>query len=279
MPKDILNELLSRSEDKKKYIKPFRMQGINIYSGSEFEEWLADITAFVSQLKTGPLTQKILELAESFGGWSDEKNFEILTATLRSLYKNYDRFFSIVENNIEENSLMVKNKVFVVHGRNEIIKKAMFAFLRSIGVDPMEWGEVKKLTGKPFPYIGEILNAAFSNAQAIVVLLTPDDEAKLRDKFICAGDDEDEKNLTPQARPNVLFEAGMALGKMEERTIIIEFGKMRKFSDIAGRYIIKFTDTPQKRQDIIDHLKTANVEINIEGKTDWINAGDFPPIE
>ena len=75
------------------------------------------------------------------------------------------------------------HSVFVVSGRNEKARKAIFEFLRSIGLDPIEWSEAVNATGKATPYIGEILDAAFSRAHAIVVLFTPDDEAKLREPF------------------------------------------------------------------------------------------------
>src|SRR5215468_9339290 len=66
-------------------------------------------------------------------------------------------------------------KVFVVHGRNRKARTAMFTFLRAIGLAPIEWSEAVKLTGEASPYIGNVLDAAFNAAQAVVVLLTPDD--------------------------------------------------------------------------------------------------------
>lgn len=51
--------------------------------------------------------------------------------------------------------------VFVVHGRNVEARNAMFAFLRSVDLQPLEWAQAVKATGKPMPYIGEILDAAF----------------------------------------------------------------------------------------------------------------------
>jgi len=49
--------------------------------------------------------------------------------------------------------------VFVVHGRNEALRKAVFDFLRSIGLSPLEWTQAVKLTGDGSPYIGQILDA------------------------------------------------------------------------------------------------------------------------
>jgi predicted nucleotide-binding protein len=77
----------------------------------------------------------------------------------------------------------VTRKVFVVHGRNLAARTAMFTFLRAIGLAPIEWSEAIKLTGEASPYIGHILEAAFNAAQAIVVLLTPDDTAYLRSAY------------------------------------------------------------------------------------------------
>jgi len=69
-------------------------------------------------------------------------------------------------------------KVFVIHGRDLRLRDGMFAFLRSISLEPIEWIEAVTLTGKSAPYVGEVLDAAFSKAQAIVVMLTGDDEGE-----------------------------------------------------------------------------------------------------
>lgn len=54
--------------------------------------------------------------------------------------------------------------VFVVHGRNEELRRAMFEFLRSINLAPMVWTHAVELTGVGSPYIGQVLDAAFDNA-------------------------------------------------------------------------------------------------------------------
>lgn len=164
--------------------------------------------------------------------------------------------------------------VFVVHGRNEKLRKAMFEFLRSIGLSPLEWTKLVLMTGKASPFIGEILETAFTQAQAVVVLLSPDDEAKLRDQFILDTDPDFEKSLSGQARPNVLFEGGMAMGRHPERTVFVEIGNLRPFSDIVGRHTVRITNDTTKRQDLANRLGAAGCSVNLEG-TDWHTAGDF----
>ena len=166
------------------------------------------------------------------------------------------------------------NVLFVVHGRNRTARDALFTFLRSIGLHPLEWSEAIAATGKSSPYIGEILDAAFSIAQAVIVLMTPDDEARLRDPFRQSDDPPYEAQLTPQARPNVLFEAGMAMGRSPDRTVLVELGLLRPFSDIAGRHTIKLDDSTQRRQQLANRLQTAKCRVNLSG-TDWHTAGDF----
>ena len=167
--------------------------------------------------------------------------------------------------------------VFVVHGRNLKARDALFTFLRSIGLHPLEWLEAIQATGKPTPYIGDILDAAFSNAQAIVVLLSPDDEARLRELFHASGDPPHEKELTPQARPNVLFEAGMAMGRDPNRTVLVEVGHLRPFSDIAGRHVVRLDNSTQRRQELAQRLQAAGCPVNLTG-TDWHSAGDFDSV-
>jgi len=164
--------------------------------------------------------------------------------------------------------------VFVIHGRNQPARDAMFTFLRAVGLNPIEWDEAVKMTGKASPYVGEILDSAFSNAQAVVAVLTGDDIAHLRPDLQHDDDPEHEKNPTPQARQNVLFEAGMAFGRHPERTIMVELGTLRPFSDVAGRHTVRFRDTPQSRSQLRERLKTAHSAIKESG-TDWMTAGDF----
>jgi len=166
-------------------------------------------------------------------------------------------------------------KVFVVHGRNDDARLAMFTFLRSLDLSPIEWSEAIALTGEGSPYIGEVLEVALEAAQAIVVLLTPDDVAYLRDEYAHGPNDPEAVPLA-QARPNVLFEAGMAMGRAPSRTVLVELGELRPFSDVAGRHAVRMSNGADRRQALAQRLKTAGCSVNTGG-TDWLTAGDFTP--
>lgn len=165
-------------------------------------------------------------------------------------------------------------KVFVVYGRNEKARVALFTLLRAVGLQPSEWTELLKATQSGSPFIGQVLEKGFSEVQAVVVLMTPDDEGKLRDKFKKMNDGPSETQLTPQARLNVIFEAGMAFGYCPDRTIIIELGSLRPLSDISGRHVLRFHDIPEKRHELIQRLLAVHCAVNTSG-TDWLSAGDF----
>jgi predicted nucleotide-binding protein len=166
-------------------------------------------------------------------------------------------------------------RVFVVHGRNLEARDAMFTFLRSVDLDPIEWSEAVSFTGEGSPFIGQVLDRAFSEAKAVVVLITGDDLARLAPRFLTDNDADYEKTLTPQARPNVLFEAGMAFGQYPGRTILVSLGRSRAFSDVAGRAEVRVSNRAEDRQALVARLKTAGCDVKTENRTGWLSAGDF----
>lgn len=167
-------------------------------------------------------------------------------------------------------------KVFVVHGRDTIARDAFFAFLRSIDLQPLEWEEARSLTGDAAPYIGQIVKAAFSHAQAIIVLLTGDDEAQLRQELWGPSEPPYERQLTRQARPNVFIEAGMALALFPKRTILVEIGELRPVSDIMGLHVIRFSNgSAGERQTLVERLRTAKCAVQTEGRRDWLEQDFF----
>jgi predicted nucleotide-binding protein len=167
-------------------------------------------------------------------------------------------------------------KVFVVHGRNDRLRRDMFSFLRSLGLEPLEWRKAIAATGQGSPSVPDILDAAFSEAIAIVVLLTPDDWVMLAEPYQRSTDPSYEKRLVGQARPNVLFEAGMAFGREPNSTILVQVGEVKPFSDVGGRHLAYLGNDPESRAELVTKLRNAGCAVDDEG-SDWYTTGDFTP--
>ena len=166
------------------------------------------------------------------------------------------------------------NTIFVVHGRNESLRKSMFDFLRSIGLEPVEWEKAVLKAKGGNPYVEDVLRTTMENVHAIVVLLTPDDEAKLKDEFVQRGERSTEGKLLGQPRANVLFEAGWAVGRFPEKTLLVQVGKLRGFTDIGGKHMLHLGNDASKRTAFANRLKKFGCKIDLDG-SDWSKTGDF----
>ena len=164
--------------------------------------------------------------------------------------------------------------VFLVAGRNNAAVEAMTHLLQAAGLRIVEWGHARAATGKPNPYIGEILTAGMDLAHGVVVLFTPEDVGALGQEFWREDDEPHEHELSARARQNVVFEAGMALGRDENRVVMVEFGILPGFSDLAGKHSVRMDGSAARRKDILDRLATAGCSVDLTG-TSWTEAGDF----
>lgn len=185
----------------------------------------------------------------------------------------------VVERLAEKNDKALPSdpkRVMVIHGRDERVRNGIFAFLRSLDLSPIEWSQAVELTGRPAPYVGQILEAAFSHAQAVVAVFTPDELVQLRTDLRSTNDPPHELGAGYQARANVLFESGMAVASHPDRTVFVEFGTLRPFSDIGGRHTVRMDNSVRKRQEFAQRLVSAGCPVNMSG-TDWHIAGDLTP--
>ena len=168
------------------------------------------------------------------------------------------------------------NSVFVIGGRDTALTESMFGFLSALGCKPVEFHQaVSRVRGSGNPFIGQVLDKAFQQVQALVVLFSPDDEAKLKDQFLKSSEVLTEGRYRGQARPNVTFEAGMAMGRHEEKTIMVQVGDIKSFSDIAGRHLVHLDDSFDSRNDFATRLRRL-CKVDITG-TRWTKVGTFVP--
>ncbi|MFA5922666.1 MAG: nucleotide-binding protein [Methylococcaceae bacterium] len=167
-----------------------------------------------------------------------------------------------------------KRQVFVVYGRDREFHAEVCLFLRALKLEPLEWNRIVEATGKGAPTIFEIIEKGFSMAGAAIVLLTPDDEARLRPHFHQPQDPSHEKELTPQPRPNVLFEAGLAMAKFRDKTILVRTGQVRPFSDIAGMHLLDLDNDIRSRDHFAKRLQNCGLKVERDN-TYWQEAGDL----
>jgi predicted nucleotide-binding protein len=171
-----------------------------------------------------------------------------------------------------------ENTVFVVHGRDERLRDAMYELLGALGLKAQEWGHaIRAARGKGGnPYVNDAVTKVMDQAQAIVVMLSPDDEAKLKGQFVGKHERQTEGKLRGQARPNVIFETGIAIGTHHRKTVMVQVGNVKSFTDIGGMHIPYLTGDDRSRHDFANRLADLGCKIDRDGDH-WLRAGDFTP--
>ncbi len=166
-----------------------------------------------------------------------------------------------------------RRSVFIVSGRDNEATTGVIHVLRAMNLRVVEWTHAVLRTGVPNPYTGEVVATGLRMADAAIIIITPDDLVKLRPDLLHEEDGEVERAIQGQARPNVIYEAGYADALGLNRTLIIEIGQSKPFSDISGRNTLRYDGSPAKRNALAQRLRLAGLEPNTEGD-DWLTLGD-----
>lgn len=160
--------------------------------------------------------------------------------------------------------------VMVIYGHDEEANVALFDWLRAVGLIPQEWTELVRKAGTISPYMSQVLDQAFTTVQAVIAFFTPDE-------YVTGV-------TTPpsrppawrlQARPNVLFEAGMAFATHPDRTVLVLLGSQELPSDISGRNFVQLDGTARSLHELANRLQYAGCEVDRSG-SDWLNPARFP---
>jgi len=163
--------------------------------------------------------------------------------------------------------------VFVVSGRDNAATSALTQVLRALGLRIVEWEHAVAKTGLPNPYVGDVVIAGMRMAAGVVVILTPDDLVQLRPELTKDDDGADERETRRQARPNVYYEAGLADALGRDRTVIVEIGSVKSFSDAAGRNVVRYDGGVSMRHALVGRLELAGLSIDRTGQ-DWLTVGN-----
>ena len=258
----------------------------------DFEEWRRDVTAAIKHIfeDDSGYVRDFQKISFSlFASSSTTRESEFQRAYTRGLQDSKTFIQSMIdeieifwtEPEVTESispapsgESVDKSSIFVIHGRNITLRDSMFEFLRSIKLNPIEWSQAIALTGKGTPTITEILDTAFNNAQALLVLITGDDEVRLRSDLHQKDEPDQEKEPALQASPNVIFEAGMAIGRNSDRTIMVQIGELKPWCDILGKHITYLDNSVEKRNELVTKLRNAGCPVDTSGDN-WLETGDF----
>jgi predicted nucleotide-binding protein len=168
----------------------------------------------------------------------------------------------------------VARRVFVVYGRDDALNRSFFDLLHGVGLEPLEWETIVGSLRKAMPYLGDAVLNAPRLAQAALVLLSPDDIVELHPDLYGANDHPHERARGGQARPNVLFELGLAYMAYPERTVIVEVGLMRPIADLAGLNVVRFNGSAMAVRKVLERLALAGCPVDL-ARTDWLDTSRF----
>lgn len=166
-----------------------------------------------------------------------------------------------------------RRAVFIIHGRNLEAKKQVGIFLRACGLTPVNFDDVRAAMGGT-PTIADIIERGMHQAQGVIALFTEDEFAALRPQFRSTLDRPDEV-VRWQARPNVIFEAGMAFGRDRNRVVFVLLGNPALFSDVAGVHVLRPTNDPTGDRKVLWDTLRKGLGCLVEDSTSWVDAGDF----
>jgi hypothetical protein len=125
-------------------------------------------------------------------------------------------------------------------------------------------------------HVDDVIYGAMQEVQGVLVMFSPDEEARLKSRF-CSRLDKKKgfDKLDGQARPNVIFEAGLALGAHSKKTLLVQVGNVRDISDIAGKHLVHLSNSAVSRKELAQRLQTKlKFKVDTTGN-DWLRIGNF----
>jgi predicted nucleotide-binding protein len=221
------------------------------------------------------------EIAEEYSYWGvgtlalkEPTLGEKIAATYKDVDKKIHRLDSISERleliPLDENqgdigqksneSLDLKlprsNKVFVVHGRDEISKTNLEVFLHEIGLEPVV---LHRQADEGMTIIEKF--EKHSDVGYAFILLTPDEVAYLASEDTLSDEDRGKEY---RARPNVIFEFGYFIGKLgRSRVCCLHTGLTSLPSDVSGMVYKRFEKNIEEiAYSIIKDLKASGYTLS-----------------
>jgi uncharacterized protein YegL len=221
---------------------------------------LLDLYPKAGRLRLGQRRSKAAKVLavtpESFRRHREPRLFDAIARALllRLAYRRRPSLATPSAGRPQGGRLADRKSVLIIHGRDVGAVEPLPELLRAMGLRPVAWEDVVAEIGVGAPHVGDVLSAAVEIAQAVLVVLSPE-------------------NRDGQPRSNVLFEAGLAMGKAPDRTLLVALGDVQLPSDLSGLSVIRLTDSPMSRNALRNRLAATGCDPESSG-TEWL---DFRP--
>lgn len=267
---DSLEEIMSNDryiEDSfKSKIQKFIEKGIDIkkkestelagrlkVSGEQYSQWMAEIKLFSQRyLKEHPLYQ---DIQRTYFHKNTSGSYEDMMGYLRILendipFKNSKlvQTNNNGENNLEKRDIVETNKIFIVHGHDNLAKEQVARVVEKAGFEAIILHE-KASGGKTI--IEKI--EKYSDVSFAIVLYTPCD----------LGRDKNLKEDNYRARQNVIFEHGYLIGKLgREHVCALVKENVETPGDISGVVYVQMDDAGAWKMDVAKEMEIAGLKID-----------------
>lgn len=143
-----------------------------------------------------------------------------------------------------------RNKVFIVHGHDELALEQVIGFIKDIKLEPIVLKNQASLGNTIIEKIEEYSDVGFA-----IVLYTPCD---------IGTSINDKENMKNRARQNVVFEHGYLIGKLGRKNVCaLVKGDIEKPNDISGLVYIGFDNQKAWRFNIARDMKKLGYDIDL----------------
>ncbi len=235
------------------------------YGNERFSAWRSKFTKFLDSClpnESSRLNTKLHHMIFTVGGDESEaqrfwrEDGEICESFIDSLiidvqndeYDFEQQQLSIPEIMSQPEQTSSPNKVFIVHGHDDLTKTKVARFIEKLGYEVIILHEQASRGKTIIEKIESYTNVGFA-----IVLYTPDD----------LGNAENEASagiLEARARQNVIFEHGYLIAKLgRDKVVPLVTAKMELPSDIVGIVYVSDTDW---QIDIAKEMKHAGYDID-----------------
>ena len=144
---------------------------------------------------------------------------------------------------------MDKSKVFIVHGHDGEARQAVARFIEKLGLEAIILGEQASAGNTIIEKIEVNSNVGFG-----IVLYTPCDLGRSR---------EEEDQLNPRARQNVVFEHGYLIGKIGRKNVCaLVKGDIEKPTDISGVVYINMDESEAWKYQVAKEMKACGYKFD-----------------